>query len=248
MNVKLVGRSQLPFHSVKPHSHPYWELVLNLEGEGVSRIGGEEYPFRPGTMICHPPEIPHSKYSDGHFNDIYIQVADFRNPSGQTLPVFQDDEERSMEMLMFLALKAYQRREDNYVAIVDSLYEAIWQLMQGLAGRQPQNPTVEMFKNELARNFADPDFRLASLVEETRYCGDHFRRCFKKETGLTPMAYLIRLRIEHAKRLLKQQPRTGMPIAEIAYLCGFYDPRYFSRLFREKTGTSPQEYVAGAKE
>ena len=67
-------------------------------------------------------------------------------------------------------------------------------------------------------------------------------RIFQRELGLSPWAYLTRLRIEHARSLLLAAEH--MSIAEIAQRVGFSDPAYFARAFRRHTGKSPVAYRA----
>ena len=52
---------------------------------------------------------------------------------------------------------------------------------------------------------------------------------------MTPHDYLTDIRIRYARRLLAQ----GLPVGEVALLSGFYDPGYFYRLFRARTGMTP---------
>lgn len=91
------------------------------------------------------------------------------------------------------------------------------------SGRQEKKglPTVAMFAAELHLS--------------PRYLSD----LLKQETGKTAMD-LIQLRlISEAKNLLNKGEHT---VAEIAYLLGFENPPYFSRLFRKETGMSPKEF------
>lgn len=66
-----------------------------------------------------------------------------------------------------------------------------------------------------------------------------FIRCFKDFTGSSPQAYLTDIRIDKAKDLLGNQ---SFHIAETASLVGYSDPLYFSRIFKKKTGCSPNAY------
>jgi transcriptional regulator GlxA family with amidase domain len=63
-------------------------------------------------------------------------------------------------------------------------------------------------------------------------------RKFKSETGKTPIEYLIDVRIEHSKALLRRQ---NIPITEIAVRCGFRAARIFPRAC-PLTGVTPSEY------
>ncbi|MCI6732887.1 MAG: AraC family transcriptional regulator, partial [Lachnospiraceae bacterium] len=62
---------------------------------------------------------------------------------------------------------------------------------------------------------------------------------FKKISGVSPVNYLIQLRIEQAKRMLKE---SNLTILEISMECGFNNTSYFIRQFRKYTGKTPREY------
>ena len=63
-----------------------------------------------------------------------------------------------------------------------------------------------------------------------------FIAIFKKATGFTPLKYLHIHKVEQAKSLLVQP---GIPMAEIAFLLGFYDHPHFIRIFKLHTGLTP---------
>jgi len=72
----------------------------------------------------------------------------------------------------------------------------------------------------------------------------HLNRCFLQETGLTPMAYLTRFRIQQARCLLKDRNRT---ITDVMGSVGFSESSYFTRVFRREVGVSPSEYQRGKR-
>lgn len=78
---------------------------------------------------------------------------------------------------------------------------------------------------------------LANVAGVSRF---HFARLFRVSTGYSPMAYLLRKRIERAKSLLG---RGGMPICEIAAMLGFSDQSHFSRTFRKLEGVTPKQFA-----
>lgn len=87
-------------------------------------------------------------------------------------------------------------------------------------------------------NFARPLSR-EDLARNVNASDGHLARCFRQETGLTPMVYLNRYRIHQAQTLLAA---TRQSVTAIALACGFSDVNYFSRVFRQETGQSPLAY------
>ena len=77
------------------------------------------------------------------------------------------------------------------------------------------------------------------LHEIADACGlsiSHFSRAFRKSTGLSPHAWLLQIRVESAKAML----RAGdTPLSLIAMACGFADQSHFSNVFRRRVGLSP---------
>ena len=66
-----------------------------------------------------------------------------------------------------------------------------------------------------------------------------FIRNFREYTGLTPMQYIISIRVTNAQVLLET---TKYPVAEIGHIVGYENPLYFSRIFHKQKGFSPSQY------
>src|SRR5260370_42468132 len=67
----------------------------------------------------------------------------------------------------------------------------------------------------------------------------HFSRLFKRTTGLTPSQYFIHLRMEKARRLLRE---TNQSVTEIGLDVGYTSPSPLAQIFRRDVGISPSEY------
>jgi AraC family transcriptional regulator len=85
----------------------------------------------------------------------------------------------------------------------------------------------------------DQDLDLGRLAREASLSDAHFSRAFKKSTGFTPSQYLIRLRIELARRLLRETQR---PVIDIGLDVGYASPSHFAQVFRREVGVLPSEY------
>ncbi len=77
------------------------------------------------------------------------------------------------------------------------------------------------------------------LSSRLEISSSHLTRLFKQSTGLPPCEYMIRIRLEKAKDLLRTEK---LPVGDIAYLSGFCDASYMSKLFKKLEGCTPNEY------
>ncbi|RYX86279.1 AraC family transcriptional regulator [bacterium] len=91
--------------------------------------------------------------------------------------------------------------------------------------------------------FCDSNFHRAltnkQLADLMHFSEGHFREVFMREVGMTPGAYLRHLRLQHAQKLLANR---GLPVADIARLCGFDGSTPFGRAFKKSFGVSPLDF------
>ena len=141
---------------------------------------------------------------------------------------------------MEMIYRVTTEKGDRYHEIADSLLEAICAYLTKYINKKTKYEFVDSFKNLIYENLSNHDFDVTEEIQKSGYTTDHFRRCFKNETGTTPLEYITALRINRAKKLLRATPY--QPIDSIATGCGFSDEFYFSRVFKKQTGVSPREY------
>jgi transcriptional regulator GlxA family with amidase domain len=97
---------------------------------------------------------------------------------------------------------------------------------------------IQRAQEWLSRHFSvaspvDEMIKQSTLAERT------FKRRFTAATGLTPIDYVQRVRIEDAKRRLE---RTEASVDAISWQVGYEDPAFFRRLFKRLTGLAPGAY------
>lgn len=112
----------------------------------------------------------------------------------------------------------------------------------GLTLFPPASTTANNEKLEIVLDFlriehnAVPTLaELADLVGMSRY---QLIRVFRTFTGMTPHAWHLNQRINHARQYLL----AGVPLAEVAYRLGFADQSHFQRIFKAHTGITPGNY------
>jgi len=69
----------------------------------------------------------------------------------------------------------------------------------------------------------------------------NFRYCFKKVTGLSPIDFLIKLRVEKAVGFMTAN--SNINVTETAMRTGFYDSAYFSKKFKKIVGITPMAFL-----
>jgi transcriptional regulator GlxA family with amidase domain len=90
----------------------------------------------------------------------------------------------------------------------------------------------------LSKHFAVAN-PVEAVIKRSKLAERTFKRRFVAATGLTPIAYVQRLRVEDAKRRLE---RTAASVEEVSWRVGYEDAAFFRRLFRRTTGLAPGAY------
>ena len=80
---------------------------------------------------------------------------------------------------------------------------------------------------------------LDHIAKHFHYSPSHFSMLFRKETGISPITYFIRLKIQKACQYIEL---TNMKLSDIASVLGFEDAAYFTRTFIKVMGMTPTQY------
>lgn len=121
------------------------------------------------------------------------------------------------------------------------------ELLQYLYGRYYEKEVFSCRETVVLKEYLDNHIRqnvsLKELSELVFLSESQIVRIFKRDTGKTPHEYLLELKMEYGKRLLKN---TRLMVREISEYLGFSDEHYFSYLFKKKTGNTPLNYRAAS--
>ncbi|WP_379129375.1 response regulator [Paenibacillus sp. sgz500958] len=98
---------------------------------------------------------------------------------------------------------------------------------------------IEQAKDYIRAHYEESDISIGKVCQHLHISTGYFSSIFKKEMKMTFVSYLLQIRLEAAKDLLRS---TELKAFEIAERIGFADPNYFSFCFRKKYGQSPKEY------
>ena len=98
--------------------------------------------------------------------------------------------------------------------------------------------TAMCIKQFIDENIQNPGLNLDLISCACAFNKNYISDVFKKNMGITVVRYINTVRVQAACELMKKN-RTG--IKDIAYMCGFNDSLYFSKLFKKQMGLSPRE-------
>ena len=104
-------------------------------------------------------------------------------------------------------------------------------------------PKIPEFIWKVRKYLEESYYRPITGIDISRQFGfvpSYISRVFRQNFGYSPAHYITMLRIEEAKRLLREQP--GLLIKEIALRVGFKDQHHFSKSFKKEVGEWPTEY------
>ena len=89
--------------------------------------------------------------------------------------------------------------------------------------------------------YADP-ITLEDIADKIHVSRNECCRCFKRVKGLSPVDFLIRLRIFEAAKILYKDPLSVDTISELGFRTGFNNTSYFNRMFKRFLGCTPREF------
>ena len=238
MNSFFISKTSEGTKKYPLHQHPKWEIMYYLRGEGYLATKNEKIPFKPGSVIIVPPGVVHGSVSQDSFINISIggdfgHLFLFDHISVQT-----DNENRNGKRLAKLI---YDNRHTNngYLSALCIAYAHF--LLQNSNREKRITYAVRNIIEQASIHFSDPRFEITPLLNKSGYAEDYIRAEFKKVTALTPIDFLAKTRVNHARKLFEIYGKS-LSVAEVAEACGFEDPIYFSRRFKQFTGFSPTEY------
>ena len=182
-----------------------------------------------------------SVYSDDYayiFVEFELETSE-KNVHNQKI----SDENGRFEPLFRRLIETDVQKKAGYdVKCMSVLYEIYYEMIRCKQERGAvsfRHPQIERICYDMQQKFKNPDYKVSGAARKAGISDVYFRRLFKEELGMSPLQYLITLRIAHAKNLITYEKKS---VSEVASESGFSDIYYFSRMFKKATGFTPTEY------
>lgn len=266
-----VSKWEIPqeFVGVKSTANLY-TVALKDKSCGL-QYGRNAYDFNEGVLIFTAPNQVQSVMKAQALNEIQGWMLFFhpdliRNTAlGQTIDDYQffsydvhealhlsDAEQNTITECVRLIQKEISERIDNHSqTVISSSLELLLNLSRRYYERQfntrsaQNSDLVSQFQQLLNDYYKSGSFAESGIPsipyfsDKLHLSGNYLSDLLKKETGSGLKEQINNFIVEKAKTLLLSEAE---PVSSIAYSLGFNYPHYFARLFKNKTGMTPQEY------
>ena len=236
------------FRKIKqPFCSPLCALHLVVHGSGTLTMGERHLPLEVGTLFFAFPGVSYTV--EGSPDLAYMYIGFCGEGAAALLSRFGIDVERAVFNGFSHLIEFWQsciRRVSavNASILTESvLYYTLSFLHPDeseLAAADPKASLFESLCTYIDNNFTSTDLSLKRIADIFSYTEKYLSHLFKKNTGINFNAYLTDLRMKHAVRCIEGGMR-GIPL--IAEACGYYDPVYFTKVFRRVYGESPRAYI-----
>ena len=257
LHVLFAGTSQtLPQHQAGPKIYDYYLLHYIEGGSGIFRTehrtyelgAGDCFLIHPGQLVSYISDQNHPwKYRwaafTGKESDSWVLQAGF-TPEQPVLSIMEGSVVPASLQGMMEAF--YANKESSHLKSLGYLYLIIGEAAEQLstssrlpgAGSQVKR-TVKQMIHFMSSQYAHP-ISIEQMCDSLGYNRAYLSRVFKQETGLSPVTYLLKLRIEKSRQLLRERPE--LSVEQVASSVGMTDALYFSRQFKRFCSQSPTSY------
>lgn len=244
-----------PLNETAKHHHDFFEISILLEGEGYYLIDGHWQSISSGKILLFNPGVEHGEKQlpNTYSHQLHIGIGDFQLenlpknnfPDSEIILTNQKNQIKIFDKAWQL-INEFNQQHSNFNLICKGLVlEIMGLLLQGLADNTNENPTrtdrlnqaVQLIITYMENNFAK-DLTIEQLATTHFVSPTYLSRIFKEVTGVSPITYLIQIRLKEAYKLLEQNQIT---IKEVAKAVGYEDAYHFSKSFKKFYGFAPSK-------
>jgi AraC-like DNA-binding protein len=223
------------------HKHNCFELVYYLAGLGHTTIGEKEYKYSKNSYSIIFPNTIHdeSYYSDTSVLFVGFSLCNTNTTLSIKEGIYGDEASKPIFNILEEIRTEFLSKQNYYELKLNLLVTEMLIELHRLGKNKVMDSNEMIYIKKFIYENYNQNIDLKTLAELSGYSYHYFRHKFKDKVGVSPINYIINIRIEMAKHLLVN---TKFTIASIAQECGFSDQSQFSSIFKRKTGYAPRDY------
>lgn len=221
------------------------DILEVKEGTATAKTGGIAYCLAEGDIMLLPGMDYTISAESGSARVNKIRLQDFLYsghksgewPFSREESILQGQSAGRVARLLEIMEEEYFDKQADRPAALSNITAYLIILLERASGAEcAESPDpAESVKNYIENNYRS-NITLAALSETFFISPFHISHIFKEKYSVSPIRYLLNVRINAAKKLLVS---TNKPIAEIAAEVGYANANYFQILFKRFTGMSP---------
>jgi AraC-like DNA-binding protein len=229
-------------------------LFFCIKGRGWCEIEGQRHEMMPGQLLIIPAKLgrTYATYGERSWSLIWIQLVETLGDAlgaklnaGAHTTTLEPGERAQMlvffqDVLHALEMPCQQRLQQVSQRAVHLLNGVISKHGEGCASETNAAGKIGRTIEYMKEHMNEP-LRAATLAGIANMSLPHYFAQFKRVIGSSPIDYLIKLRMDHARRLLSE---TSWSVKEVAVSLGYEDPLYFSRVFKSINQRAPTDFRA----
>lgn len=232
------------------HWHDFCEVDMILSGEGISNVNGKQYECRKGMVVFMSPSDVHD-YQANHLEIFNVQfctegvdsqiIHTLMQLKGRVAYVKTEDWESFLDICRLLE---NTRLNDTYRALYDKkmLESILLMFLQNMEEEENEekHSDVELIQKIVVyinAHFAENPM-LRDVAKEFHLNENYLCSLFRQHMGEKYKAYLRKIKLEHAEKLICL---TDLPMTEIAFSCGYITQSHFNREFRSFFQVTPKQ-------
>ncbi|MCX8130734.1 MAG: AraC family transcriptional regulator [Clostridia bacterium] len=267
--VKSIERFHDVSWSMEPNMHDFFEMVYIKKGDAVFEIAGKPAHIGPNDIIIIKPNQPHKfivkseagcefivlnfKFTNQVGGEISeTSLEDFLNfVSGKETGPFISLKVSQKNEIITLLNRILKEREGsdlgseflNYLLVME-LFIFISRALKmewesSIKYKSPKLKELIEISAKFINNNFEREISLSDIAKFVFLSPSYFTRAFKEEMGISPINYLLKVRVGRAKELLKE---TDLKISDIALNVGFSNQQRFNEIFKKYSGYTPLQY------
>jgi AraC-like DNA-binding protein len=257
LEVLFAGESQTkPLHRLGPKVYDFYLLHHVLSGKGefacqgvVYRlVAGQSFLIEPGQLVSYQSDQSEPwAYRWIAFQGPWAQQAAAAAGFSPSSPLADTGRSSRPKLALRRSMEYLRRPAGAQLGAASCLQAALAEFAaaRGRAARPEQGVSPDdggiasQMIRYLSTQYAEP-ISMEGMAESIGYSRAYLSRVFKKHAGMTPVSFLLRLRIDKGRRMLRE--RRDLTVEQVASSVGLQDSLYFSKQFRRFYGESPSDY------
>lgn len=229
--------------NLRSHQRSYDTLSLRLSGRGNFKTQKGDFSVARGDILYIPQNLEYQQTSDDE-TLIAIHFINYGTEKDRDAEIIHPE---SLECVEELFKKMYDTWKGLNVGYqykcISLLYELLYHLRcaehNNILSSVTDESKIKKALDYIHANYRSGQIEISYLARLCALSETYFRKLFKGINGVSPVQYIIDLRLDFATHLL----RSGLyTVNETAMRSGFSDTKYFARLFRSRCGISPKQY------